>query len=171
MLNIYLKVTIERNWCSQSFNFLNLPNLSLGQFQSLHPHLDDGESFNHFSEDLYRRDVGQIRILDGNWQFIFGNFFQVGLENFLYKNCHFESETKKKDFCCFSLLVPYPKNNSNLFYLKIWVKFQYCLGVTPWKCKWCFIWTLKMCLLLFDGNSLKVRGLFDMNSENVFSLD
>ena len=30
--NIYLKVTMEKNWHSQMFNFLNLKNLSPGQF-------------------------------------------------------------------------------------------------------------------------------------------
>ena len=32
MSNIYLKVTIERNWRSQKFDFLRLINLSSGQF-------------------------------------------------------------------------------------------------------------------------------------------
>ena len=32
MSNIYLKVTIEKNWCSQKFDFLSLKNLSPGQF-------------------------------------------------------------------------------------------------------------------------------------------
>ena len=32
MPNIYLKVTIEKNWHSQSFDFLSLKNLSPGQF-------------------------------------------------------------------------------------------------------------------------------------------
>ena len=32
------------------------------------------------------------------------------------------------------------------------------------------IWTLKMCLLLFGSNSLKVWVLFDMNSGKVFNL-
>ena len=32
MSNIYLKVTIEKNWCSQNFNFLSLKSLSPGQF-------------------------------------------------------------------------------------------------------------------------------------------
>ena len=32
MSNIYLKVTIEKNWRSQNFDFLNLKNLSPGQF-------------------------------------------------------------------------------------------------------------------------------------------
>ena len=30
--NIYLKVTIEKNWRSQNFEFLNLKNLSPGKF-------------------------------------------------------------------------------------------------------------------------------------------
>ena len=32
MLNIYLKVTIEKKWHSQNFDFLSLKNLSSGQF-------------------------------------------------------------------------------------------------------------------------------------------
>ena len=32
MSNIYLKVNIEKNWCSQNFDFLNLKNLSPGHF-------------------------------------------------------------------------------------------------------------------------------------------
>ena len=32
MSNIYLKVTLEKNWRSQNFDFLSLKNLSLGQF-------------------------------------------------------------------------------------------------------------------------------------------
>ena len=28
MSNIYLKVTIEKNWCSQNFDFLSLKSLS-----------------------------------------------------------------------------------------------------------------------------------------------
>ena len=32
MSNIYLKLTIEKNWRSQNFDFLSLKNLSPGQF-------------------------------------------------------------------------------------------------------------------------------------------
>ena len=32
MSNIYLKVTIKKNWLSRNFDFLSLKNLSLGQF-------------------------------------------------------------------------------------------------------------------------------------------
>ena len=32
MSNIYLKVTTEKNWCSQNFDFLSLKNVSPGQF-------------------------------------------------------------------------------------------------------------------------------------------
>ena len=32
MSNIYLNVTIEKNWRSQNFDFLSLKNLSSGQF-------------------------------------------------------------------------------------------------------------------------------------------
>ena len=31
MTNIYLKVTIEKDWLSQNFDFLSLKNLSLGK--------------------------------------------------------------------------------------------------------------------------------------------
>ena len=32
MSNIYFKVTIEKNWCSQNFDFLILKNSFTGQF-------------------------------------------------------------------------------------------------------------------------------------------
>ena len=32
MSNIYFKVTIEKNWCSQNFGFLILKNSFTGQF-------------------------------------------------------------------------------------------------------------------------------------------
>ena len=32
MSNIYFKVTVEKNWRSQNFDFLSLKNLSPGQF-------------------------------------------------------------------------------------------------------------------------------------------
>ena len=32
MSNIYFKVTIEKNWCSQNFDFLSLKNSFTGQF-------------------------------------------------------------------------------------------------------------------------------------------
>ena len=39
MSNIYLKVTIEKKWYSHNFNFLDLKNLSPGQFLgSYNPH-------------------------------------------------------------------------------------------------------------------------------------
>ena len=40
MSNIYLKITIDKNWCSQNFNFLNLRNLSPGQFLGAPTHAD-----------------------------------------------------------------------------------------------------------------------------------
>ena len=40
MSNIYLKVTIEKNWRSQNFNFLSLKNLSPGQFLRAPSHAD-----------------------------------------------------------------------------------------------------------------------------------
>ena len=64
-------------------------------------------------EGLYRRDIDQIPILGENWHFRWGwFFFQVGFENFLYKNSEFESKKNYFDriFYNFSLLVPYPKN-------------------------------------------------------------
>ena len=56
------------------------------EFHSSHPLLVMGEGMglSHFSEDLYSRNLGQFRILDGNWFFGWGDFFQVGLENSLY---------------------------------------------------------------------------------------
>ena len=46
MLNIYLKVTIEKNWRSQNFDFLSLKNLSLGQFWGAPTHEDVTELSN-----------------------------------------------------------------------------------------------------------------------------
>ena len=40
ILNIYLKVTIEKNWCSRNFDFLGLKKLSLGQFLEAPTHAD-----------------------------------------------------------------------------------------------------------------------------------
>ena len=52
MSNIYLKVTTERIWRSQIFNFLRLKNLSPGQFLGGAPtHVDMIEKRGHF---LYR---------------------------------------------------------------------------------------------------------------------
>ena len=49
----------------------------------------------HFSECLYRKDSGQIRILGGNWHFRWWWFFQVGLENYLYKKYWIRISNKK----------------------------------------------------------------------------
>ena len=45
-----------------------------------------GAALSHFSECLYRRDLGKIGILGRNGIGILGggDFFQVGLENSLY---------------------------------------------------------------------------------------
>ena len=40
MSNIYLKVTIEKNWRSQNFDFLSLKNLSSVQFWEALTHAD-----------------------------------------------------------------------------------------------------------------------------------
>ena len=40
MSNIYLKVTIEKNWRSQNFDFLGLKNMSPGQFWEAATHED-----------------------------------------------------------------------------------------------------------------------------------
>ena len=40
MTNIYLKVTIEKNWCFQNFDFISLKNLSTGQFLGAPTHAD-----------------------------------------------------------------------------------------------------------------------------------
>ena len=40
MSNIYLKVTIEKNWCSQNFDFLIVKNPSPGQFWAAPTHAD-----------------------------------------------------------------------------------------------------------------------------------
>ena len=69
----------------------------------------------HFSEDLYSRDLGHIRILGGNWHFECRWFFRWALKiPSMYKNSEYESQPKKNDsdcnFCRFSLLVPYTNN-------------------------------------------------------------
>ena len=38
--NIYLKVTVEKNWCSQNFDLVSFKNLSLGQFRRAPTHVD-----------------------------------------------------------------------------------------------------------------------------------
>ena len=40
MSNIYLKVTTEKNWHSQNFDFLSLKNWSPGQFLGAPNHVD-----------------------------------------------------------------------------------------------------------------------------------
>ena len=40
MSNIYLKVTIEKNWCSQNFDFLIVKYASPGQFWAAPTHAD-----------------------------------------------------------------------------------------------------------------------------------
>ena len=40
MSDIHLKVTIEKSWFSQNFNFVKLKNLSPGQFLGAPPHTD-----------------------------------------------------------------------------------------------------------------------------------
>ena len=40
MSNIYLKVTIDKNCCSQDLDFLSLKNLSPGQFWGAPTHKD-----------------------------------------------------------------------------------------------------------------------------------
>ena len=47
--------------------------------------LPGGGGLSHFSEGLYRRDLGQIGILVGIGTLGGGDFFQVGHENSLYK--------------------------------------------------------------------------------------
>ena len=56
----------------------------------------------HFSEGLYRKDVGQIGILGESWHFRKGWFFQVRLENSLYKK-YKSSQKKKKGI---SIVIP-----------------------------------------------------------------
>ena len=75
--------------------------------------MEGGSGLSHFSEHLYRIDLSQIRILDGNWHFRWGWFFQLGLDNSLYKKIEYKSQAKKifdYNFYNFSLLVPYPNN-------------------------------------------------------------
>ena len=46
MSNIYLKVTIEKNWISQNFDFLSLKKLPPGQFLGAPTHTDISEFSN-----------------------------------------------------------------------------------------------------------------------------
>ena len=46
MSNIYLKVTIEKNWRSQNFDFLSLKSFSLGQFWRAPTHANIVEFYN-----------------------------------------------------------------------------------------------------------------------------
>ena len=48
MSNVYLKVTIKKNWPFQNFDFLSLKNLSSGQF------LGDSE-FSSYEIELWNR--------------------------------------------------------------------------------------------------------------------
>ena len=66
----------------------------------------------HFSECLYRMDLGQIGILGGNWHFRWGGFFQEGLGNSLYKKIVNRNLKQQNDSNCnfynSSLLLLYP---------------------------------------------------------------
>ena len=70
----------------------------------------------------------------------------------------------------YSLIWKELSENVSVAWYKLWKSVYYCLPVTLWKYQYCLTWTLKMCLLLFVSNSLKVSVVFDMNSEKVFSL-
>ena len=63
----------------------------------------------HFSECLYKRDLGQIGILGGNWHFRWGWIFLGGT---WIKKSEYKSQAKKYGSDCnfynFSRLVPYP---------------------------------------------------------------
>ena len=72
MSNIYLKVTIEKNWRSQDFDFLNFKNSSPGQFLRASTHADFIEFENYLLHIENQRsrskivcDFSVILILEG----------------------------------------------------------------------------------------------------------
>ena len=80
------------------------------------PPLDDGDGLRHFSEHLYRRDLGQIGIFGWNWHFWWGViFFRWDLKTPCIKNSDYKSQAKKNNSICnfynFSLLFPYPNKS------------------------------------------------------------
>ena len=55
-----------------------------------------GGWLSHFSKHLYRRDLGQIRILGEKWHFRWGWFFsRCNLKTPCIKNSEYESQAKK----------------------------------------------------------------------------
>ena len=76
-----------------------------------HPLGDEGGAKSFFKR-LYRKVIGQIEILAGISILGGGDFFQVGLDNSLYKNSEYKIQISSKknytncNFYNFSLLVP-----------------------------------------------------------------
>ena len=71
------------HWIPSKESCFNLNKYFAIHYHSLHPSLPEwwgvGEwGLSHFSECLYRRDIGQIGILGGNWHFRWVLFFSGG---------------------------------------------------------------------------------------------
>ena len=99
MSNIYLKVTVEKKWRSQNFDFLSLKILSLGQFLG-YPTLADIIEFSIFLFQL-KNQKSESKIVCGFSITYFGkNYGVLKLESpcfLLSKNINFnKNETKLK---------------------------------------------------------------------------
>ena len=99
MSNIYLKVTVEKKWRSQNFDFLSLKILSLGQFLG-YPTLADIIEFSIFLFQL-KNQKSESKIVCGFSITYFGkNYGVLKLESpcfLLSKNTNFnKNETKSK---------------------------------------------------------------------------
>ena len=99
MSNIYLKVTVEKKWRSQNFDFLSLKILSLGQFLG-YPTLADIIEFSIFLFQL-KNQKSESKIVCGFSITYFGkNYGVLKLESpcfLLSKNINFnKNETKSK---------------------------------------------------------------------------
>ena len=76
MTNIYLKDAIEKNWRSQNFFFLNLENLTTGQFWGTPTHVGSIELQNFLLQLKDQRSESKtvcgfsiVLILKGIWRF------------------------------------------------------------------------------------------------------
>ena len=89
--NSCTKSTTYRIWCIFKVHLQNQSN----SLQCLQPPpplpLCDGG----FQKVLYRRNIGQTGIFGEDWHFRWGDFFQVGLKNSMYKNIECKSQIKK----------------------------------------------------------------------------
>ena len=64
-------------------------------------------------------------------------------------------------FGCNSQKVPDMNSEKSFYYSLIWKDFSENVSI---------VWCLEKCVVLFGSNSQKVSVMFDMNSENVFTL-